>query len=728
MLKILRCCTPRRAYTYSGLVLALVLYACANVVAPTGGPRDEDPPEVIRSTPPNHSTNFRGGRIRIFFNEFIELRNIRQQLLISPPLEQVPEVSIRGRSIVMDIEEELRPNTTYNFFFGDAIRDITEGNAIPNFQFVFSTGDYVDSLSVRGQVNNAFNLKPEEGVYVMLYSNVYDSVPYLERPVYLAKTDKNGQFSISNMAGGEYLIFALDDRNNNFLYDMPGERIAFLDSLVRPEYIPALRRDPGKHDEEADGEEGGQTPAETDAEREDVVRDEVDADSEDAVRDEAEADGEDVDADSEDAVRDEAEADLEDVVWDEAEADGEEGGQTPAETDAEREDVVRDEVDVDSEDVVRDEVNADREGFIRERGGLGQEIAWQAEQEQLSGPHRDLEDGLSGEGAEDLTIRHYQLFMFEEKDTLQRVVSSALLREGLIQIAFRIPFDSAHVREIRHDLEEPWHIAEFGTSRDTLKLWFADLGLDSLHLEVWDGDRVLDTIRRATRPRRTRERSEEGEEVFLNIGFNFRRPAAVPFFRPLAITSEHPLQELDTARIELYIHDSIPIPADFQFADHVRRRVELKSTLEEETRYRINILPGAFTDIFGLTNDTLATRLATTSRENYGNFILRLDLPPADIQYILQLLDRNEVVLDEKVLREPGIYTFRHLGAGTYRARLIEDLRGSGRWDTGNYLRKLQPEPVHMLPDTIRIRENWDVELPWVISPSGGTSGLPIEP
>ena len=605
--------------------LALAAYACANVVAPTGGPRDEDPPKVVRSTPPNRSTNFGGGQIRIFFDEFVELRDIRQQLLISPPLQQLPEVNIRGRSIVLEVEEGLRPNTTYNLFFGDAIRDITEGNAIPNFQFVFSTGDYVDSLSVSGRVNNAFNLGPEEGVYVMLYDNIYDSVPYLERPVYLAKTDKNGQFTISNMADGEYLIFALDDRNNNFLYDMPGERIAFLDSLIRPQYNPSLLVEPGH-----DGEE------------------EVDTD------------------DTQETTTEET---GETVI--------EETGQTAmAET---------------GETTIQQTGEAALNGVLTEEGAA------------------HTENALPG------ADHFYQLWMFEEEDTVQRVVSSALVREGLIRLAFRVPFDSAYVREIRSPFEGEWHIPEFNLRRDTLKLWFAGTGRDSLFLEVIDGDRVLDTIRRATRPRRVREREADPVEAVLQIRLDARRTSALPFFQPLAIVSENPVEHLDTNRIAFYINDSIPLPADFRFTDHVRRRVELAHELKEDTVYHIRILPGAFTDIFGQTNDTLATRLRTTSRENYGHLILRLELPPGDTQYILQLLDRNEAVLREKIIHTSDNYTFRYLGAGTYHVRLIEDLKGSGQWDTGHYLRQIQPEPVHMLPDTIRIRENWDVELPWFI-------------
>ncbi len=567
-----------------GIMAVLFFFACANVVSPTGGPRDEDPPEVVRSTPHNFSTNFDRDRIRIFFNEFIQLRNIRQQLLISPPMEQLPEVQIRGRSIVIEIEEELMPNTTYNFFFGDAIRDITEGNAIPNFQFVFSTGDYVDSLSVGGQVKNAFNLQPEEGVYVMMYNNIYDSVPYLERPVYLAKTDKEGRFSISNMAGGEYLIFALDDKNNNFRYDMPGERIGFLDSLVRPRYIF----------------------------RQEEITEE---DSLPAVRE-----------DSLPAVREDS----------------------------------------------------------------------------LPAVKQDPQ---------------YTLYMFQEPDTLQRVVSSALEKKGLITLAFRVPFDSAHVREIREPFEEPWHIPEFSKNKDSLKIWFAETGRDSLFLEVWDGDRILDTIRRPTTPRRTRERTEDEEAPPLNISFDFRRASAVPHYRPLGIRSEHPVQSVDTSRIQLYSNDSIPILSDFHFKDHVRRHLVMEPELLEGTSYFMEIFPGAFTDIFGLTNDTLQRRFATTTSENFGKLILQMTLPPDSIRYILQLLDRGQAVLDEKFITETGTYTFEYLNPGEYRVRLIEDLNENGQWDPGHYLRNIQPEPVHMLRDTLRIRENWDVEMPWVIQP-----------
>lgn len=582
-----------QAILFTFLVI-LLFYACANVVAPTGGPRDEDPPKVIRSTPPNFSANFDDDQIRIFFDEFVRLQNIRQQLLVSPPLEHTPEVRIRGRSIIIDIEEELRPNSTYNMFFGDAIRDITEGNAIPNFQFVFSTGDYVDSLSVRGQVINAFNHDAEQGVYVMLYDNVFDSVPYLERPVYLAKTDKEGQFVISNMADGEYLMFALRDNNANFLYDLPDEKIAFVDSLVHPEYVepsPTALEDPDKQPE------------------------------------------------------------------------------------------------------------ANEDGFPVD------EIEW-----------LEVDDtGPETEDAPKARATHHTLFLFQEADTLQRITSATLVKRGLLTISFRVPYDSAMVREIRQPFDEPWHIPEFNSTKDTLKIWFADTGRDSLFLEVSDRGRILDTIARPTLPRARRDRATETDTLpaTLNISFNYRRATAVPFFQPFGIISEHPLESFQNSRIELLAHDSIPIESSFYFKDDVRRTVLMEPLPEEGTPYSINIMPDAFTDIFGLTNDTIQSRFRTTTIENYGNLIVVLTLPKKEQQYVLQLLDRDRNVLREKIIHQDGTYKFEYLNPGNYGLRLFHDINQNGRWDTGNYLKNRQPEPVFMFPENIQIRENWDVEVPF---------------
>ncbi len=211
---------------------------CANIVPPTGGPRDTIPPEVVSSTPVNYATNFTGSEIHIEFDEFIQLRNINQQFIITPPQKESPEFRVRGRDLYIDLNTEPIPNTTYTLNFGDAIVDLNEGNELTNYEFVFSTGDEIDSLSYSGIVLNAFDNKPVEGAIVMLYDELNDSIPYLQMPLYANRTGEDGRFQLNNLRSDTFMVFALTDVNNNYLYDRPGEEaIAFLDDYIFPDTI-----------------------------------------------------------------------------------------------------------------------------------------------------------------------------------------------------------------------------------------------------------------------------------------------------------------------------------------------------------------------------------------------------------------------------------------------------------------------------------------------------------
>jgi uncharacterized protein (DUF2141 family) len=225
------------------LFIAAAFYRCANVMAPTGGPRDLTPPKVVESSPPNHSVHFTSRQFSLTFNEYIQLDKINEQLLVSPPMVHMPEFHVKGKTLTVSFTEALKPNTTYSVFFGDAIQDITENNPLHNFTYVFSTGSRIDSMSLRGKVLNAIDLKPEEGVFVMLYKNnndtlSLDSLPLFVKPYYLSKTNKQGVFMFSGLADTSYMIFALKDMNGSLTFDQPTEKIAFLDSLVRPQYRP----------------------------------------------------------------------------------------------------------------------------------------------------------------------------------------------------------------------------------------------------------------------------------------------------------------------------------------------------------------------------------------------------------------------------------------------------------------------------------------------------------
>ena len=221
---------------------AFLLCRCANIVSPTGGPKDNKAPVVLEASPENNSTNFKGKTIHITFDEFVTLNNPSNNVLISPPMKKKPTYRTSGKTLIIRFEEPLKPNTTYSIHFGEAIKDLHEGNIFKDYIFNFSTGESIDTLSLRGSVSSASTLTPGEGFLVGLYADdndtlTLDSLPYKVKPEYVTTTDNKGNFEFSGLADKEYLIFALKDNNSNMIYDLPNEEIAFSSDLVRPYFI-----------------------------------------------------------------------------------------------------------------------------------------------------------------------------------------------------------------------------------------------------------------------------------------------------------------------------------------------------------------------------------------------------------------------------------------------------------------------------------------------------------
>ena len=214
------------------LLICTLFFSCAQIVNPNGGAKDVKPPHAIKYIPDSAKTNFNTKNIAITFDEYILLNDLQKQLVISPPMNVQPEVKTKGKTLFIELKDSLKKNTTYTFNFGDAIRDFTEGNALENFQYVFSTGSYIDSLQLIGTVKNAFDLKTEKGILVMLYDTNDDSIPYKKLPSYFAKTKEDGSYKINNIRSGTYKTFALKDVHANYVYDFPAETIAFSDTLI----------------------------------------------------------------------------------------------------------------------------------------------------------------------------------------------------------------------------------------------------------------------------------------------------------------------------------------------------------------------------------------------------------------------------------------------------------------------------------------------------------------
>lgn len=212
---------------------------CANIVSPTGGPKDIVPPVVLLATPENQSSNFNEKEIHLTFDEYVTLNNPNNNILISPPLEKNPDYKLNGKSLIIKFKETLKNETTYSINFGESIKDLHEGNIFKDYSYVFSTGENIDSLTLEGKLLQAIDHKPSADYFVMLYCDEndtisLDSLPYLVKPYYITKSDKEGNFKFSGLKDSDYLIFALKDENSNLRFDLPNESIAFLDSLVKP--------------------------------------------------------------------------------------------------------------------------------------------------------------------------------------------------------------------------------------------------------------------------------------------------------------------------------------------------------------------------------------------------------------------------------------------------------------------------------------------------------------
>ena len=226
------------------LLTAFLTQHCANAVAPTGGPKDETPPKVVATVPENQSVNFIGKKIEITFDEYVSLENANQNVMISPPLNEKPDIKLKNKTVIVKFKETLAANTTYTINFGAAIKDLHEGNQFKDYVYSFSTGDHIDTLQIAGNLLTAEDKKPVEGAYVSLYAadrDNLDSLPLSTKPNYITKTDKEGHFRLNGLADKKYLVFALKDVNSNLFFDLPNEEVAFLDSLVPASYPQTSR-------------------------------------------------------------------------------------------------------------------------------------------------------------------------------------------------------------------------------------------------------------------------------------------------------------------------------------------------------------------------------------------------------------------------------------------------------------------------------------------------------
>ena len=594
----------------------IITCGCAKIGSPTGGLKDETPPKIVESKPENYSTNFNSKKIEITFDEFIQLKNIYNELIISPPLKERPENKLRGKSLVIDLNNELKDNTTYTLNFGNALADNNEGNVLTNFEFVISTGGYVDSMSVTGKLVNAFNLKPgEEPVYVMLYENLKDSAPFVEIPSFIGKTNKDGAFAVNNIKADTFRIFALKDANSNLLFDASNEKIAFIDSsfVISPELTETTFY---------------------------YLADSL--------------------------------------------------------------------LPVDS---ITDNIKL--RGYVI--------------------------DSITGDT---LKVRkklkyalHVNLFLFEEESIYQYLsVKERETREKLV-FAFKRPlYDSLIIEPLNFNHGDSWFIKEKSDSNDTIIYWITDTLISnidtvSLQLKYTVVDTLnnfvtqIDTINLKYREQKSKKqpgsKSKEDQKTvdkdkYLNLAFNIARSSTVDLNKSIWISTEKPVADYNSSLISLYkLEDTLEIVQPFEFMKDTAklRKFKITTQWEERMNYKLVIEPEAFTDIYGLSNDTVLIKFATQKADYYGNIILTTENVVSPL--IIQLLNESEGIVKEKYVAQNSIITFDYLEPKKYLLKVIYDDNNNCKWDTGNYLKKMQPEKVVYYTGDINVRSNWDVEIVW---------------
>jgi hypothetical protein len=582
--------------------LALLVSRCANPVSPTGGPKDSSPPKVIACDPPNFSTKFKENSFSVDFNEFINLKNPATEIFISPPLKSPLDPRIRGKSVVVKFEDSLAANTTYSISFGNAINDLTEGNILKGFSYVFSTGDFVDSLSLQGNLNAAFDLKPQKDVFIELYINnndtiPFDSLPLRVAPYYIAKSDEQGNFTFHNLRNEPYKLFALADQNGDLIFNQPSEKIAFYDSLAKPYYISIPKPDT--------------------------------------------------------SLKDSTQID-------------------PAKS------------------LLLKVMNADslrKSDSIHKADSIKQNF---------------------------LLYPVYPLFLFEEADSVQRLLKATFPKKGMALFVFRHPVKNLTIVPMNFDSVTPWFLEEYSTQKDSVRLWITRPDVDSLIAKVIIANKTIDTVRLEVLKKDNQKKQsdkEKQERLTLSIasagsGFN-------QYKNKLVATFSYPLIRWDFKKVLLIAGKDTTNP-DIKFADSLKRRISIFARWEEDKGYKIIIPDSVFFGIHEITHDTLKIDFRTKGEKDFGNLIVAMNMEKRPGQYIVQLLNEKEsVVYEEQIITGSGTISFNFMPPGKYKLKAINDRNRNKRWDTGNYKLNLQPEEVIYMPKIVEIRANWDVEETW---------------
>ena len=584
------------------------LSRCASMMTPTGGPRDTLPPVILNMTPDNFSVNrptVHHEKIYIEFDEFVQLKDQQKEFFTSPQMKKKPLVSMRGKGIVVQLRDTLEANTTYALNFGSAVRDNNEGNPLYSMRYVFSTGPTIDSMIFSGYTADSYKADSVSKSFIWFFpadsvENVaeYDSTIFKYKPAVIARAENNGIFIAQNLKPIPYRVYAVQDKNDNQMYEPGSDQVGFLEKSYNPAEMPDF------------------------------------------------------------------------AMW---------------------------------YDSIRQYVTAEPQLYLR---------------------------------------------MFTDKAFRRQLLSQT---ERPLQHKAMLYFGAAHPRieRIRFDsIPEDRVIVDPQTvGRDTIALWFnmpSSALPDTIKGEItYFKHDTVNVLQEVTEPLKlswrlieTKEQEKEREKLRRKAeaaGEEWVEPKKEnPFAYKLPLTGEinpennltvdfdYPLTRLDSAAMLLTLtrsDNSIEdVPVRFVRDTGLLRRWHIEAPWTSGGQYTLTIPKGAITDVAGFSNDSIVRKYTVLDPEKFATVKIHVKGKDDKAKYILQLLDGSNALKQEKRDVTTGDWQFNYVPAGEIKFRIIEDMNGNGKWDTGNVVERLQPERAEIYAndegeDTFATKTNWEVEF-----------------
>lgn len=578
-----------------GAIATSLLYACANMASPNGGPYDEQPPKFVSSTPAPGQLNYKGKKVEILFDELIQVDKPTENVIITPPQAMQPVIRANGRRVIVELEDTLRDNTTYTIDFTNSIADNNEKNIFENFSFAFSTGDQIDTLEISGVLLDAATLEPMPGITIGVHTDLADSAFTTIPFVRTSRTNDRGAFTIRNMAPGTYRIYAVEDVMRTYKYSQPGQQIAFGDSLIVPTFELITRQD---------------------------------------------------------------------TTW-------------------------KDSLTIDTIKTV---------------------------------PYTHFMP-------DDIALR-----LFKEKAERQYMLRPERTDAKVLTLRFNASVDTLPALTPVNftPSEASWYYLQAEDERKTLKYWLTDslvwlqdtlslsvdyLKNDSLNQLQPQTDTVNFVMRHRAKaePKKKKKQGDEPDPIEF-LGMNLSPGGTIEMTDTLSITFMEPVADLDSSlfRLERMV-DSTWTAVNFRFFPDTTNslRYFILRPWQYAEEYRLEADSATVFSVYGKWNNTVSHAFKLKKEDEYGH--LFINLIGVDTTAFVELLNSSDMPVRKAKVKEGGAL-FMDLRPDKYYARLTVDLNGNGKWDTGDYAEKRQPELVIYCPKQFQIMQNWQVEETWDVT------------